>query len=408
MATPFETSISALRPEARLLICCARMQIDDTIAAQIHLLLQENINWDDLLQMAFAHDVGVLLYRTLESVAPTALPAYIRTELKRQMQVDIQRNLSLTRELLRLTTLFDRHSIAMIPYKGPMIAAGVYGDLSARAFTDLDILIHEEDIPRAVDTLISCGYEIVRPRSLTQAREQFRPLWIRQLVKRSPWTYQIVLWHPELATLVELHWRVMSKYIFPRNPKQLWENLQSISVGGANIQSMAPEHLLWFLCLHSSKHQWERLRWVCDIAELIRVSPELNWPQVVEQAASLKIERRLYVGLQLARQLLDAPVPAVIQAKIDQMSNVKALALQVIESLFEQNDSQEKFLDIPQLRFQLRSMDRLADRFWYFLRFLNDIEAMITAERKLVRRFSLLSLSSSLLRRLNPYSETDL
>jgi hypothetical protein len=398
METSFELSLNALKPEGRLLLCCARMHIDADTAEQINALLKESLAWDTLLHLAFQHDVVPFLYRILESVPTSAMPAAVRANLKRQMQVDIQGNLSLTKELLRLKALFDEERIAMIPYKGPVLAAAVYRDLAARPFTDLDILIQADDIPQAVELLTSYGYQIVRPKSLTQARQTLQALWLQQLVKRSPWAYQIVLWHPDLETMVEIHWRVMSKYIFSSKAEQLWENLQPISLAGSSLPSLSPENLLWFLCVHASKHRWERLRWLCDIAELIRTYPQLDWNQIIQQAMHLKVQRRLYIGLLLANRLLGAPLPGAVEERINQAPQLKILAQHVIDGLFEQSKKTNRFLDIPELRFQLNSMDRLTDRFRYFLRYFNALETVVTTERMLVKPFSFLSISSPLLR----------
>jgi len=45
-----------------------------------------------------------------------------------------------------------------IPLKGPVLALSAYGDLSYRGFSDLDILIQEHDIARAVATLAELGF----------------------------------------------------------------------------------------------------------------------------------------------------------------------------------------------------------------------------------------------------------
>jgi hypothetical protein len=217
-------------------------------------------------------------------------------------------------------------------------------------------------------------------------------------VKRSPWAYQIVLWHPDLETMVEIHWRVMSKYIFSSKAEQLWENLQPISLAGSSLPSLSPENLLWFLCVHASKHRWERLRWLCDIAELIRTYPQLDWNQIIQQAMHLKVQRRLYIGLLLANRLLGAPLPGAVEERINQAPQLKILAQHVIDGLFEQSKKTNRFLDIPELRFQLNSMDRLTDRFRYFLRYFNALETVVTTERMLVKPFSFLSISSPLLR----------
>ena len=55
----------------------------------------------------------------------------------------------------------------MIPYKGPVLSTSIYHDLALRSFGDLDILVHEHEVLRVLDLLVSYGYEIIRPNSVT-------------------------------------------------------------------------------------------------------------------------------------------------------------------------------------------------------------------------------------------------
>ena len=53
--------------------------------------------------------------------------------------------------------------------------------------------------------------------------------------------------------------------------ERLWERVGRVPLGGNSVPSFAPEDMLLILCVYGSKHTWGRLKWVCDIAELIRV-----------------------------------------------------------------------------------------------------------------------------------------
>jgi hypothetical protein len=389
-----------LRPEAQLLLCCARTQIDAADAERIITLLQETIDWAYLLEMAFRHNLAPLLYRSLEAVAPAAIPETVRAELEEQIQVDIQGNLFLAKELLHLLALFNRHGLLALPYKGPVLAASVYGDLALRPCNDLDILVPEQDILPAMDLLVSCGYELIRPLSVSQTEKSLQSLWVNQLVEKSLWAYQLVLWHPDRQVVVELHWRITPKYIFPNSPEQLWEDLTPVRLGGGTVLSFAPENLLWFLCVHGAKHQWRRLNWLCDIAELIRVYPDLNWEQVVAQATKLGIERRLYLGLFVANCLLKTPLPKVIETKIHTTPHVKVLAQRVMERVFDGREPTSGFPSLEQFAFQLRAMDRMADRARYLLHLAKGIDTAVISDRAMVKPSSFLSLFSYLRRSL--------
>jgi hypothetical protein len=359
----------ALKLEVRLLLCCACTQMDAVSAEEIIRLLRVEIDWNYLLDLALRHNCLPLLYRSLEAVAPAVVPETIRTELKKHIQVIIQGNLFHARELLHLLGLFKQHGIQVLPYKGSVLAASVYGDLALRPSNDLDILVHERDILQAMDLLISSGYEILRPSMIADEQKSRQSFSVQNLVKNSPWAYQLVLWHRERRVVVELHWRVMPKYIFPNGPEELWEDLEPIFLGAVTVHSFAPENLLWFLCVHGTKHQWERLIWLCDIAELIRAYPNLNWGRVDMQASKLGIERRLYLGLLLANRMLKAPIPKIIDRKITTIPHIKDLAQQVMESIFDGTEESVGFQYLERFHFQLRAMDHMADRGRYLLRF---------------------------------------
>jgi hypothetical protein len=108
---------------------------------------------------------------------------------------------------------------------------------------------------------------------------------------------------------------------------------------------------------------------VCDIAELIRAHPNLNWEHIVAQASEFGMERRLYLGLFLANCMLDAPLPQVIETKIHTNPHVRTLARQVMEKVFDGMEQTTRFPYFDRFTFQLRAMDRITDRSRYLLRF---------------------------------------
>jgi hypothetical protein len=370
MAEHFELIHGDLKPEAKLLLGCARTSMDVSTTQQISLLLRGNIDWKELLEMAQSHNLVPLLYRNLEAICPGRIPELVRAKMQQQIQVNIQGNLYLTRELLHLLAAFEQHDIPVLPYKGPVLSASVYGDLGLRPSNDLDILVREKDVLRGTELLIALGFEIIRPSSVARKEKQLQSARLDQLVRSSPWAYQVVLWHPEKKIIVELHWRITPKYIFSKSPAQLWEGLTAIRLGGGTAFSFSPENLLWFLCVHGTKHQWQRLIWICDVAELIRAQPKLNWEQVLARASGLGMERRLFLGLLLAHGLLEAPLPRAIETRFQTASHVKILARQVIEEIFEDmQDSSPRFPGLDRFTFQLKAMDRTIDRGRYLLRF---------------------------------------
>jgi hypothetical protein len=354
--------------------------MDTANAERIVALLQKEINWSSLLQMAFIHNLAPLLYRNAKALFPRDVPEAILSELKQHIQAGIEDNLYLTQELLYLVTLFDQHGIQMAPYKGPVLAASAYGDIALRPFRDLDILVHGQDVLQATDLLVSCGYQIVRPTVVAQTVRGQQSRQIEELISKSSWAYQLVLSHPERQVFVELHWRLTPKHIFAVNAEQIWEHLQPVTFAGVTVSSLAAEQLLWFLCVHGAKHHWAQLNWICDVAELIRASPSLDWEGIIVQVKELGCERRFYLGLLLAHCLLQAPLPKAIETRVYAIPQVGVLAQQVIQWV-SNGGGTAIFLGLDSLVFSLKSMDYITDR----ARHLRYLMTPATADRAMMK-----------------------
>jgi hypothetical protein len=347
------------RPEVELLLCCARTHIEPKTAARIRTLLEQDIDWAYLIQTAGSHGVIPLLYQSLSTTSPEAVPKAILSQLRNYFHTNAQRNLFMTGELLKLLNLFEQHEIRVIPFKGPVLAASAYGNLALRQFGDLDILVHEQDMWKAKDLLISQGYQ--QPRYLTDVQEEDYLLF-------ESCDYSFV--HNDKRVVVELHWKFTSRrFPFNLDIERLWERLEPVSLAGTAVLNLSPEDLLLYLSVHGCKHLWQRLLWLCDIAELLRVHPELEWKRVMEQARMLGSERMLLLSLLLAHQLLGILLPEEILQRMQAAPVVNSLAAQVQEKLLRKVD--DSLLCVPH-PLQIRMRERLQEKVpqcFFFLRF---------------------------------------
>lgn len=316
------------RPEILLLLCCARTRIDSERAEQIRTLLRGDIDWMYLIRTAFQHSVMPLLYWNLHATCAKDVPDPILDQLRRRFHANSVRNLFLIRELLTLLALLDQHGILAIPYKGPVLAASVYGNFALRQFGDLDILVREQDAVCAKDLLLSRGYRL-----------QYQPPAAYEAIFRHfRQTYDLV--RGDGQVFVELHWNVISwPVFFSPDSAFVWERLELVSLAGMPVHTLAPEEVLPVLCVHGAKHHWERLGWICDVAELLRIYPGINWERVMAQASCLHGARALYLGLSLARSLLGAAVPEDILRQMQVDPVVPSLAARIHVWMFSGADS---------------------------------------------------------------------
>src|SRR6185437_8574060 len=110
--------------------------------------------------------------------------------------------------------------------------------------------------------------------------------------------------------LVELHTERTFRH-FPVAPR--WDEfalrLASVSLSGHQVPTFCAEDALLMLCVHGAKDFWERLSWIADVAEMIQAHPALDWHSLARRAESLRVQRMIAVGLLLAVQILDVPLP---------------------------------------------------------------------------------------------------
>jgi hypothetical protein len=151
----------ATRSEVELLFCCARTHIDSEIAERIRTLLQQDIGRAYLIQAAVQHGIIPLLYQSLNTTCPEAVPKANLAQLQNYFHTNAQRNLFLTNEQLKLLTLFESHSIPAISFKGPVLAVSAYGNLSLRRISDLDILVRERGYHKAKELLFDQGHRML-------------------------------------------------------------------------------------------------------------------------------------------------------------------------------------------------------------------------------------------------------
>jgi hypothetical protein len=309
--------------EAEMLVDCARLEIDPERAERIRLLAGSDLNWTNLLSLAQRHALVPLLFFQLSRVAPEQVPADQLKKLRDRSQSNAALNVVLTGEMVRLLELFERNEIPAVPYKGPAIGVGIYGNLALRQFADLDILVPEAAVWRATELLRDRGYE-AHFTIPTRKQSSFIRLSYVRLFK-----------HETDRTTVELHWRLAPRFFgAPFDTSKLWKSTRRIKLQGSSVRVPSTEDLILMLCIHGAKDCWEKLEWVSGLSELIRSEPQVDWNQLLNDAKEIGCTNIIFLGLALAHDLLDAPVPASVFAQLGARKRIDALVAQVTNRFF--------------------------------------------------------------------------
>jgi hypothetical protein len=284
--------------EFDLLCACARVEIAPQVAARIANADAGSLDWNEFLRLAEHHGVLPLVARSLQEQG-SELPSEVRKSLQLAEKENIRRSLWFAVELARILEHFDKSSLRAVPYKGPALAESVYGDVTLRNFSDLDLLISPADYAKALQALAELGY---------CPSEGWRPPIERFWRK---YGYERAFDGEAGKYLVELQWALSPHFnaIDLRIGDFLARSCQT-QLNGRSISCLSSEDSLVALCLHAAKHLWMRLLWVCDIAESMRTQT-IDYSAVVARARQMGILRMLGVSFWLAENLLEAELCAI-------------------------------------------------------------------------------------------------
>jgi hypothetical protein len=292
---------------------------DDRIRA----FAARTLDWDYLFVFARRHGVLQLVYSQLQQRAADLIPPNHLQRLQKYFQENSARNVLLTAELGRLIDLLESANIEAVPYKGPVLALFAYGNVSLRRFVDLDVLVRKEDVSRAIDLLLTDGYDFSKPLSLSQ----------RELLLRTQ--HNLQLRRDKRQLIVELHWEVASNlFASSVQADDFWSCLSEIKLNQANIKSLNVEDMLFSLCVHGSRHLWERLLWICDIGWIV-ARHQVNWSKLLDRARRTQSQRMFLLGLYLSAKLPGVRFPELIMNEFEKDGALEVLANGILKTLFE-------------------------------------------------------------------------
>ena len=295
---------SDLPAELRLILSCLRLTPTETEVRQIEELSRAKIDWPDFLRWVDRHRVAPLVYRNLRRYGGRGVPAAAMSALRARFESNALRSLVNATELVRLDKLFRENGIIWFPLKGSVLALQVYGNLARRHAGDIDLLVAPGQVELA-DRLLQAGYRRAMPAF------QLSPSQRRRFLSRRPHFEYL---DDQSNLRIELHWRsIHNQPPHVMDLAGLRSRAASVAVAGAMLPAMSFSDNVLYLCSHGGKHFWHRLFWLVDLAEMMRGNPGIDWPRLLTLAREAGLMRPLALGVILAHELLDVPLPEAIR-----------------------------------------------------------------------------------------------
>ena len=294
-------AISQFSTELSALVHCLRQFNRGDDAYVLQDLLKKDMDWNSFFRLLRRHRVTVQTHKVLQQLPRGHVDSQILSRLKCQSALVVQRNMGMTAYLISLTRQLTDTGIAYLAFKGPVAGYDLYGTPGIRQMRDLDILIDPEALTQAEAVLLKNGFTRIVPDFSLPPRQ------LSYFIKNG---HHFVYAHPVKKCVIELHWRLFgNSVLFPISFSMLWQQKRSIRMGTQDIFTLGREHTFLMLSVHGSKHSWNRLFWLNDIARMMHAGAITDWPGFTSQVKKMGIERMVAESVILAHCILGTPLP---------------------------------------------------------------------------------------------------
>lgn len=313
---------------------------------QLRRALHKGIDFPQLLQVASDHSVRPQLIGTLAALSWESVPPSVRTDLEAFRRLHVGFCLAAADQLARLVAALAARGIRVAAFKGATLAAALYGDLAAREYNDIDLIVPPSQLDEAEDVVLSFGYRGA------QGDRRFRRAFL---------SYQGQYMFVRAGQpAVDLHWAFTGSHLpFPLAAEEIWRSLDVVRIGPHDVPAVVGADLPLLLAGHGTKEAWQSLGWICDFALVVERRRDLDWLALHTRARHRGCGDSLLLACAMADRLLGVAMPAALTRAVAASWRVGRLAEALVGDLRKGVPAPAKKRDLADLDLCDRAIDRL-------------------------------------------------
>lgn len=340
--------------ELALLLSCARARLGVPGDRALDEHVVGGLDWVQFIRLCRAHSMLTLVRGQLDQRLQHAPASVMRAFAQAEIE-PVARTALLSQELGRVARVLNDAGVPVLAYKGLALSLQAYGDVRARTFQDLDVLVRPTDFRRARSALLDSCY-----RTSGAGRAEPHPVMFLSECDET-------LIHQTSGLVVELHWAVTPPYFGVRyDVDDLLRRSVPLAAGDLTLRAPRPEDTVVLMSINGVKDGWGRLETVMAVAEIVRREPDLDWDLIWRIAAKAGARRMLRIALELVALLFEIPLPAHVRGRSDLDPGAQAIAAQVRDRLYANPMTAPDWRG--RLNFVLRAHDSQARRIGLLLR----------------------------------------
>jgi len=286
--------------EYKLLFLTSVKDLSADQSLQVEKLLAGPIDWQQFLAIVEQHRIYPPVCRNLKKMAAASVKIPIMDKLEQLSRNYAMQALKLTGNLISITNLLESNQIKVISLKGPLLSQSIYGNVALRTSRDLDFLIDIQDLDHTIDLFVAEGYQIEHFGGELTAKK-------KHYIIKTNHHFAFI----KNGLTVEIHWNFhfLGYQCFFSDQ---FSRSRTATISGREIHILAAEDEFLYLVFHGAKHGWHRLKWLADIAEIVRIN-QLDWTLVLTKSREYDILHILGQTLILLQRYYGIIAPAAIR-----------------------------------------------------------------------------------------------
>lgn len=263
-------------------------------------ILANAADWPGVVALARRHEVSAFLLQALRARPALLAHAGVEAKLRAHRNGAVHTGWQQLGALKRAGETLHAKDIRYLVLKGLPLAQRTYGHPLARAAADIDVLVAPEQFDAAREALVAAGYRLQTKFPETPTRRR----WHMRIAQN-----QDFIGH---GASIELHWRLCGNpHLFGMPFDQLHERRGEVAIAGRPYATLGADDELLYLMCHGAGHGWASLKWLCDVAMILRGMDAQRWRHMAARCQAEGLEAVLAATVELCRTTFRLDLPAM-------------------------------------------------------------------------------------------------
>ena len=296
-----ESRLKTSSVEFQLLLACLRWPLTDLERDQICGLVRGALDMSVFIDLVLHHQVVPLVFRNLSDAARGKAPEAMLSNLRSKALTASKQTLGRVAETIHLSEKMQRDGIAVRVLKGAALSLQAYRDVTLQHSVDIDLLVPIEEVFDAEKVLLERGYT----RTIPLAR--LTPRRVSWLLNHS---HHLHFFHPQTHQHVELHWGLTPNPFKHERFQPPFRSMTHLQIGSKQIPSLSPQDMFLHACVHGAGHSWSLLKWLAQIAAMMRMMTHEELSAIATRAAKFGVAPEFIAAITLVDRYRLADISA--------------------------------------------------------------------------------------------------